>query len=163
MVAVCTHRLKVGIRWDALTPTTRVRSSIPMSSAKRSSMYFLIRLLFTILLCAVTSPQATAQNNVSRTLFGLGEDQRNETFTRLLQDNNAKCDRVLRTLFVGATSELDVWEALCRDGNSYSLTIPPESTAGIELVSCRELLATSKMLLDRAGSKSKPTGCRINE
>jgi hypothetical protein len=56
-----------------------------------------------------------------------------------------------------------MWEALCRDGNSYSRTIPPESNAGIELVSCRELLATSKMLLERAGSKSKPTGCRINE
>ena len=85
----------------------------------------------------------------------------NETVTRLLQDNNAKCDRVLRTLFVGATSELDVWEALCRDGNSYSLTITPEQTPSIELVSCRELLATSKMLLERAGSKSKAMGCRI--
>src|SRR5215472_5106019 len=28
---------------------------------------------------------------VSQTLFGLGEEQRNETFTWLLQDNNAKC------------------------------------------------------------------------
>src|SRR6516162_8770358 len=70
---------------------------------------------------------------------------------------------VIRTLLVGATSELDVWEALCRDGNSYSLTIPPEPNAGIELLSCRELLATSKMLLERAGSKSKLTGCRIND
>jgi hypothetical protein len=35
------------------------------------------------------------------------------------------------------------------------------TTAGIELVSCRELLATSKMLLEGAGSKSKATGCRI--
>ena len=28
---------------------------------------------------------------MSQTLFGLGEEQRNETFTWLLQDNNAKC------------------------------------------------------------------------
>src|SRR5262245_4772449 len=28
---------------------------------------------------------------MSQTLFGLGEEQRNKTFTRLLQDNNAKC------------------------------------------------------------------------
>src|SRR6516162_11527048 len=30
-------------------------------------------------------------DDVSQTLFGLGEEQRNKTFTRLLQDNNAKC------------------------------------------------------------------------
>jgi hypothetical protein len=50
---------------------------------------------------------------------------------------------------------------LCRDRNSYSLSIPPEVNADIELVSCRELLATSKRLLERAGRKSKATGCRI--
>src|SRR5262245_10495744 len=35
------------------------------------------------------------------------------------------------------------------------LTITPEQAASIELVSCRELPATSKMLLERAGSKSR--------
>ena len=121
----------------------------------------MMRLLFTVLVCAVAVSQAAAQNNVSQTLFGLGEDQRNETFTRLLRDNSAKCDRVIRTLFNGASVELDVWEALCRDGNSYSVIIPPEPNAAIELSSCRELLATSKMLLEGAGSKSKAIGCRI--
>ncbi len=121
----------------------------------------MIRLLFSILVCAVTSSQATAQNNVSQTLLGLSDEQRNETFAYLLRDNNAKCDRVIRTLFNGATSELDVWEALCRDRNSYSLSILPEPNADVELVSCRELLATSKRLLESAGSKSKATGCRI--
>jgi hypothetical protein len=53
----------------------------------------MIRLLFTALLCALTSSQATAQNWVSEALLGLNEDQRNETFTYLLQDSNAKCDR----------------------------------------------------------------------
>ena len=119
------------------------------------------RLLFTALLCALASSQATAQNWVSEALLGLNEDQRNETFTHLLRDGNAKCDWVIRTLFIGSTVELDDWEALCRDRNSYSLTITPEQTPSIELVSCRELLATSKMLLERAGSKSKATGCRI--
>ena len=56
---------------------------------------------------------------------------------------------------------LDDWEVQCSDGNSYSLSIPPELTAGIELVSCRELLATSKLLLHRAGSKTKAKGCKI--
>jgi hypothetical protein len=121
----------------------------------------MMRLLFTALLCALASSQATAQNRVSQALLGLDEDQRNETFTYLLRDSNAKCDRVIRTLFNGSTVELDDWEVLCRDRNSYSLTITPEQTADIELVSCRELLATSKMLLGGAGSKSKATGCRI--
>src|SRR5262249_24182545 len=82
-------------------------------------------------------------------------------FTRLLRDNSAKCDRVIRTLFNGASVELDVWETLGRDGNSYSVIIPPEPNAAIELSSCRELLATSKMLLQGADSKSKAIGCRI--
>jgi hypothetical protein len=121
----------------------------------------MIRLLFTALLCALASSQATAQNWVSQTLLGLDEDQRNETFTYLLRDSNAKCDRVIRTLFNGSTVELDDWEVLCRDRNSYSLAITPEQSAGIELISCRELLATSKMLLEGARSKSKAKGCRI--
>ena len=121
----------------------------------------MIRLLFIALVCAVAASPAAAQNNVSQTLFGLSEDQRNETFTHLLRDNSAKCDRVIRTLFNGASVELDVWEALCRDGNSYSVIIPPEPNAAIELLSCRDLLATSKMLLEGAGSKSKAIGCRI--
>jgi|SRR5215467_1217503 len=121
----------------------------------------MIRLLFIVLVWAVVASQATAQNNVSQTLLGLGGDQRNETFTRLLRDNSAKCDRVIRTLFNGTSVELDVWEALCRDGNSYSVIIPPEPNAAIELLSCRDLRATSKMLLEGAGSKSKAIGCRI--
>jgi hypothetical protein len=121
----------------------------------------MMRLLFIGLVWAVAASQAAAQNNVSQTLFGLNEDQRNETFTRLLRDNSAKCDRVIRTLFNGDSVELDVWETLCRDGNSYSVIIPPEPNAAIELLSCRDLLATSKMLLEGAGSKSKAIGCRI--
>src|SRR5262245_14114599 len=121
----------------------------------------MIRLLFSILICVVTSSQATAQNKVSQELFGLSEDERNETFTNLLRDGNVKCDRVIRTLFNGATSDLDVWEILCRDRNSYSLSIPPDPNAEIEVVSCRELLATSKMLLKKTGSKTKATGCSI--
>ena len=121
----------------------------------------MIRILFTFLVCAVTASQAAAQNNVSQTLFGLSEDQRNETFTRLLQDNHAKCDRVIRTLFSGATVDLDDWEVLCRDRNAYSVSIPPELRAGIDFLNCRELLATNKMLLEKAGSKIKASGCKI--
>jgi hypothetical protein len=121
----------------------------------------MMRLLFVILLCALASSQATAQNNASQMLLALSEDERNAALTRLLHKGNERCDRVIRTLFKGTTLGLDDWEVLCSDRNSYSLSVPPELTAGVELVSCRELLATSKMLLHKAGSKSKATGCRI--
>ena len=119
------------------------------------------RLLSTILVCAVISSQATAQNRVSQMLLELSEDERNETFTHLLQDNHAKCDKVIRTLFSGATVELDDWEVLCRDRNAYSVSIPPKLRAGIDFLNCRELLATNKMLLEKAGSKLKASGCKI--
>ena len=121
----------------------------------------MIRLLFMIPLCALASSQATAQNEASQILLALSEDERNAAVTGLLRESNEKCDRVIRTLFKGTELGLDEWEALCHDRNSYSFIIPPELTAGIELVSCRELLVTRKMLLHRAGSKSKATGCRI--
>ena len=83
------------------------------------------------------------------------------TFTLLLRGNNQKCDQVIRTLFKGAFLVMDEWEALCRDGHSYSLVVPANSEAIITSRSCRDLLTTSRMLLQRAGSKSKATGCRI--
>ena len=120
----------------------------------------MLRLFFTAVLCALTLLPAVAQNKVSETLLGLGEEERNDAFTDLLRDSDVKCDRVIRTLFNGATSDFDVWEALCRDRNSYSLTILSDPNADIALVSCRER-ATSKMLLDKTGSRTKPMGCRI--
>jgi hypothetical protein len=120
-----------------------------------------VRLLFVMPLCALTSSQATAQNNASQLLLALSEDQRNAAFMHLLEESNEKCDRVLRTLFNGTALGLDNWEVLCRDRNSYSLSISPEVSASIEVVSCRELLATSKRLLHRAGRKNKAAGCRI--
>ena len=57
---------------------------------------------------------------------------------------------------------VDEWEAMCRNRISCSFTVLAEpNETMITFVSCRELLATSKMLLHRAGSKSKATGCRI--
>jgi hypothetical protein len=138
----------------------RRREFITLLSGARSRLPVTC-LLSTILACAAISSQATAQNKVSQTLLELIEDERNETFTHLLQDNHAKCDRVIRTLFSGTTVELDDWEVLCRDRNAYSLSIPPELNAGIDFLNCRELLATTKMLLEKAGSKIKGRGCRI--
>ena len=119
------------------------------------------RLVSAILVCIVMSSHAAAQNKVSQTLLELSDDERNETFTRLVQGHHAKCDKVMRTLFTGTTVELDDWEVLCRDRNSYSVSIPPDPDADIELLNCRELLAASKMLVERAGSKIKARGCRI--
>jgi hypothetical protein len=57
---------------------------------------------------------------------------------------------------------VDEWEALCKDRSSYSISVLAElNETIITSLSCRELLATSKMLLHRAGSKSKAAGCKI--
>jgi hypothetical protein len=146
LIGCAESRLVKHGSWSVLVPT-QTRSAA--------------RLLSTILVCAAISSQATAQNKVSQTLLELSEAERNETFTRLLQDNHAKCDRVIRTLFSGATVEPDNWEVLCRDRNAYSVSIPPELRAGIDFLNCRELLATNKMLLEKAGSRIKASGCKI--
>src|SRR5215469_989710 len=89
---------------------------------------------FAILVCTLISWHAAAQNRVSQGLLELSEDERNETFTRLVQDHHAKCDKVIRTVFSGTTVELDDCEVLCRDRNSYSLSIPPEPNADIDVL-----------------------------
>ena len=120
------------------------------------------RLLFTTLLCALGTVQASAQNQVSQQLSELDEDERNAAFTLMLRDSNRKCNQVIRTLFNGTVLGVDEWEALCKDRSSYSISVLAElNETIITSLSCRELLATSKMMLHRAGSKSKATGCRI--
>ena len=120
------------------------------------------RLLFTTLLCALGTVQASAQNQVSQQLSELDENERNAAFTLMLRDSNRKCDRVIRTLFNGTVLGVDEWEALCKDRSSYSISVLAElNETIITSLSCRELLATSKMLLHSAGSKSKAAGCKI--
>ena len=120
------------------------------------------RLMFTALLCALGAAQASSQNVVSQQFLELDDDLRNAAFTLMLRDSNRKCNQVIRTLFNGTVLGVDEWEALCRDRNSYSISVLAElNDAIITSLSCRELLATSKMMLHRAGSKSKATGCRI--
>jgi hypothetical protein len=120
------------------------------------------RLMFTALLCALGTAQASSQNVVSQQFLELDDELRNAAFTLMLRDSNRKCNQVIRTLFNGTVLGVDEWEALCRDRNSYSISVLAElNDAIITSLSCRELLATSKMMLHRAGSKSKATGCRI--
>jgi hypothetical protein len=120
------------------------------------------RLLFTALLCTLGAAQASAQNGVSQRLLELDDGERNGAFTLMLRDSNRTCDQVIRTLFNGTVLGVDEWEALCRDRNSYSISVLAEQNDTIiTSLSCRELLATSKLLLHRAGSKSKAAGCRI--
>jgi hypothetical protein len=120
------------------------------------------RLMFTALLCALGTAQASSQNVVSQQFLELDDDLRNAAFTLMLRHSNRKCNQVIRTLFNGTVLGVDEWEALCRDRNSYSISVLAElNDAIITSLSCRELLATSKMMLHRAGSKSKATGCRI--
>jgi hypothetical protein len=125
----------------------------------RCAMTFL---LFTTLLCALGATQASAQNAVSQQLLELDDDERNAAFTLMLRDGHRKCDQVVRTLFKGTILGVDEWEAMCRNRISYSFTVlaKPNETM-IMFVSCRELLATSRMLLHRAGSNTKATGCKI--
>ena len=85
---------------------------------------------FAILVCTVISWHAAAQNEVSQGLLELSEDERNETFTRLVQDHRAKCDKVIRTVFSGTTVGLDDWEVLCRDRNSITARAQPARNAG---------------------------------
>jgi hypothetical protein len=107
---------------------------------------------------------ASAQNGVSNRLLELDDDERNEAFTLMLRDSSRKCDRVIQTLFNGTVLGVDEWEALCRDRNSYSIGVLEQvDDAIVAELSCRELLATSKRLLHRAGSRSKPARYRINE
>jgi hypothetical protein len=120
------------------------------------------RLLFATLLCALGTAQAFSQSEVSQRLLELDDDERNAAFTLMLRDSNRKCDQVIRTLFNGTVLGVDEWEAMCRDRNSYSFSVLAElNETIITSLSCRELLATRKMLLQRAGSKNKATGCRI--
>jgi hypothetical protein len=120
------------------------------------------RMLVTVLLCALATAPASAQNTVSQELLTLTEDQRNAAFTRLLQASDRNCDQVIKTLFVGDELSLDGWEALCRNRASYSLSVPGEWDASITVLSCDELSATRKRLLGRRGAREKnAAGCRI--
>ena len=120
------------------------------------------RLLLATLLCALGTTQASAQTVVSQGLLELDDDERNASFTLMLKETDRRCDQVIRTLFTGTVLGVDEWEALCKDRNAYSISVlvePDETT--ITSLTCQELLATSKRLLRRAGSKSKANGCRI--
>ena len=69
----------------------------------------MIRPLFVILLCALASSQATAQNKASQMLLSLSEDQRNAAVTRLVQGAMSNATRLsaryLTALNWGWTSE----------------------------------------------------------
>jgi hypothetical protein len=121
------------------------------------------RPLFMTLLCVLGTAQAFAQNRVSQQLLELDDDERNAAFTLMLKDSDRRCDQVVRTLFKGTILGVDEWEALCKDRNAYSISVLAELDEAIIITSltCRELLATSRMLLHRSGSRSKATGCRI--
>jgi hypothetical protein len=120
------------------------------------------RLLFATLLCALGTTQASAQTVVSQGLLELDDDERNASFTIMLRDSDRRCDRGVRTLFTGNVLGVDEWEALCKDRNAYSISVLVETDdTTITSLTCRELLATSKRLLRRAGSRSRAVGCRI--
>ena len=115
-------------------------------------------LLVTSVLCAIDTTQAFAQHEVSQQLLELEEADRNTFFTMQLRGSNKRCDQVIRTLFNAAYLDVDEWEALCRDHNSYSLNVPADPDATITSLHCRELSTTSKMLLQSVGSKNKASG-----
>ena len=120
------------------------------------------RLLFATLLSALGTTQASAQTVVSQGLLELDDDERNASFTLMLKETDRRCDQVIRTLFTGTLLGVDEWEALCKDRNAYSISVlvEPDGTT-ITSLTCRKLLATSKRLLHKAGSRSRAVGCRI--
>jgi hypothetical protein len=120
------------------------------------------RLLFATVLWAFGIAQAAAQSAASQRLLEIDDDERNTAFTLILKGSNRTCDQVVRTLFKGTAVGLDEWEVICRDRNAYSLSVLAQGNETIiNAVSCRELLATRKMLLRHAGSTNKANGCRI--
>ena len=119
------------------------------------------RLLLATLLCALGTTQASAQNVVTQGLLDLDDDERNASFTLILKESDRRCDQVIRTLFTGTLLGVDEWEALCKNRNAYSISVLVEPDGTTSLLTCRELLATSKRLLHRAGSRSRAVGCRI--
>ena len=118
-------------------------------------------ILLAMLLCALGTTQTSAQNEISQQILEMDEVDRNIMFTLLLRGNNQKCDQVIRTLFKGAFLVMDEWEVLCRDRHSYSFIVPANPEATITSRSCSDLFTASRVLLQRAGSKSKATGCTI--
>jgi hypothetical protein len=134
------------------------------SEAQQPVLGAVICLLFTTLLSALGTIPAVAQNVVGQFLLELGNDERNAAFTHMLWDSERKCDQVIRTLFNGTVLGVDDWEVLCRDQRSYSVSVlvePELHDTIITSLSCRELSATSNMLLRRSGSTSKAARCRI--
>ena len=122
----------------------------------------MLRLLFATMFWTLGIAQALAQSQVTQRLLELEDEERNAALTLILRDSNRKCDEVIRTLFKGTVVGVDEWEAMCRDRNAYSLSVLAQGNETIiNAVSCRELLATRKMLLRRAGSTNKANGCRI--
>ena len=115
-------------------------------------------LLATTLLCAFNTAQAFAQHEVSQQLLELDEADRNTFFTLLLRGSNKQCDQVIRTIFDAAFLDIDEWEALCKDRNSYSLNVPADPDATITSLHCRELSTTSKMLLPRSSRRNSASG-----
>ena len=72
------------------------------------------RLLLATLPCALGITQASAQTVVSQGLLELDYNERNASFTLLL-DSDRRCDQVIRTLFTGTVLGVDEWKALCKD------------------------------------------------
>ena len=121
-------------------------------------------LRFTTLLCALGVAQASAQNAVSQRLLELDDAKGIAAFTIMLNESDRRCDQVTRTLFNGSVLGVDEWEASCRDRNAYSASVLAElNEAIITSLSCHELSATSRMLLQMSGSRSKAARCRINQ
>jgi hypothetical protein len=118
-----------------------------------------MRIICWLLLFCVSSAQA--QNGISRQLLARTGEQRNTVFTSLLQESHEKCDAVIKTLYTGSAGQVDNWEALCRNGKSFSIGVDSDPNASTKILGCDEMLAISAALLKRAGSKRPPVGCQI--
>jgi hypothetical protein len=72
------------------------------------------------------------------------------------------CAEVSRANPNGSVLGVDEWEASCKDRNAYSVSVLAElNEAIITSLSCHELSATSKMLLQMSGSRSKAARCKL--
>ena len=113
------------------------------------------RLALATLMCALGTTQASAQTVVSQGLLELDDEERNACFTLILRDTTGG---VIRSSERYSPEPSWVWMNGKRSAkpNAYSISVLVESDeTTITSLTCRELLATSKRLLRRAGQQEQ--------
>lgn len=107
-----------------------------------------------------SAQNAFAANETSSRLLALSESIRNAAFAKILDGSGEPCGSVRRAAFQGSAGGVDDWSVACTNGVDYSIGIDPGPRGETKILTCKEMDALSKMLLQRGGgdlSKFKPS------